>query len=268
MPRVIHFSRQRALPKTWQILAEHPCQMVNISAQPARGCASGPRPGFGSGRSAVQVAPVRVRPGRIGGGADAPRRGADQKREAAGGRVRCKRDPRRKGQGDRRAHCQEPDRCRQEDEPSKHFAQPPRENYSQDARYAWQECGRVLVKVRRTIETFTAIAEPLTCESPVVSAFGGACRFAQPRVAGRGRSGWRMNNHMKRNNLWISSSGGAGKPSYPHRSEARCSRRGAAIWRNLDRLILAVVPVLDKDCLSFVMPQKQGSAAAGHGDTR
>jgi hypothetical protein len=55
---------------------------------------------------------------------------------------------------------------------------------------------------------------------------------------------------------------------WPHRSEGRDFCRGAAIWRNLDRLILAVVPVLDKDCLSFVMPQKQGSAAAGHGDTR
>jgi hypothetical protein len=268
MPRVIHFSRQRALPKTWQILAEHPCQMVNISAQPAHRCVSGPRPEFGSGRSAVQVAPVRVRPGRVGGGADAPRGGADQQREAAGGRVGGKRDPGRHGQGDRSAHGHEPDRCRQEDEPSKHFAQPPRENYSQDARYAWQECGRVLVKVRRTIETFTVIAEPLTCESRLVSAFGGACGCAQPGVATRDLSGWRIGNNMKRNDFLISLSAGAGKPPRPHRSEARDFRRSAAIGRNFDRLILAVVPVLDKDCLSFVMPQKQGSAAAGHGDTR
>jgi hypothetical protein len=268
MPRVIHFSRLRALPDTWQILAEHPCQMVNISAQPAHRCASGRWPGFGNGRSAVQVTPVSVRPGRVGGGADAPRGGADHERETAGGRVSGKRDPRRHGQGDRGPNCQEPDRCRQEDEPSKHFAQPPRENYSQDARYAWQECGRVLVKVRRSIETFTVIDAPLTCESPVVSAFGGACGCAQPRVAICGRSGRCMNNYMKRNKFRISSSGGTGKSLWPHRSEGRDFCRGAAIWRNLDRLILAVVPVLDKDCLSFVMPQKQGSAAAGHGDTR
>jgi hypothetical protein len=80
--------------------------------------------------------------------------------------------------------------------------------------------------------------------------------------------GWRIGNHMKSNNFRISLFDEAEKPPRLPRSETRGFRRGAAIGRNFDRQIVAVVPVLDKDCLSFVMPQKQGSAAAGHGDTR
>lgn len=43
-------------------------------------------------------------------------------------------------------------------------------------------------------------------------------------------------------------------------------RQGAAQWRNSGILIRAAFRELHEECLSFVMPQKQGVAAAGFGD--
>lgn len=42
----------------------------------------------------------------------------------------------------------------------------------------------------------------------------------------------------------------------------------AAMWRKWGIRSVAAIPELDEDCLSFVIPAKQGIAAAGHEDAR
>jgi len=49
------------------------------------------------------------------------------------------------------------------------------------------------------------------------------------------------------------------------RVPGRCT---AAMWRNFVIRIMTLFPELAEDCLSFVIPQQQGVAAAGHGDAK
>jgi hypothetical protein len=49
------------------------------------------------------------------------------------------------------------------------------------------------------------------------------------------------------------------------RAFCRCT---AAIWRNHVIRIMAAIREVNEDCLSFVIPQKQGVAAARHGDAK
>ena len=268
MRRVIHVSGLRGLPGTWQNLAEQSCCKAMKSAGSGHRAAAALWRGPGGGRSSVQMTPVQVIARCLGRAADAPDRGADQKRKAAGGRVGRESDPGRQGQRDGCTHRQKPDRRGQENEPCKHFAQPPRENCGQDARPTWQEYGRVLVKIRQRTETFPPFARPLDRESRVVSAFGGACQKAQPKVVTDRRPEDALRNHLKQNRFSKCWPNGPRTPDPCFLSGGRPGSGAAAIWRNPDSAIRACVPEPDKDCLSFVMPQKQGGAAAGQGDTR
>jgi hypothetical protein len=40
------------------------------------------------------------------------------------------------------------------------------------------------------------------------------------------------------------------------------------MWRNFVIRTMAAIREVDEDCLSFVIPQKQGVAAARHGDAK
>jgi hypothetical protein len=268
MPRVIHLTGLCAAPRVWRNLAEKPCQNINIRAQAARRCPSGFRLVRRVGRSAVQVTPMQGIARSFGSAADAPDRCEHHERQAASGWIGCQRHPCRQGQGDRRTHCQDTDRCGQEDEPCKHFAQPPRENFGQIARHAWQEYGRVLVKVRRAIETFQPVSRLMKGKFAVVSACGGDPLRLQPKVEVRGWASGCIPKRLKVNNYPTELRGRARRLLHLRPSEAARFRCNAAIWRNPEAPNWAIVPELDKECLSFVMPQKQGGAAAGQGDTR
>jgi hypothetical protein len=125
----VAFSAERDVPK----------RIVSSSDQPRAGLA------------------VRVPRGKIfrrsaAARSDAPHRGAHQERQAAEGGISGKRDPGGQGQRNRRPDYHHSDCCGQEYEPGKHIMQLPREEHSQDALRAWQDCGRVLVKIRLRIE--------------------------------------------------------------------------------------------------------------------
>jgi hypothetical protein len=222
--------------------------------------------GYRTDRSAGQLLPVQAIVGSFGGAADAPHGGADQKREAAGDRVYSQGNPDWHGQSDAYTHGHEPDSSGQDEEPDKHFVQLPREECNQDARREWQEYGRVLVKVRRIIETFQKLEPAIPSEKRMISTYGSISGGLQPRADSALRTARSANKPLK---------GRAFRrlqPVYGVR-EVRSRTTGlagdrctAAMWRNFVIAIAAAIPELDEDCLSFVIPRKQGVAAAGHGD--
>ena len=105
-------------------------------------------------------------------------------------------------------------------------------------------------------------------ESRMVSTDGGGFLRVQPKVAIRSGRRRLFCKGLKYNNFISHRSGRERTKHVLMRSAPSPDCRAAAIWRNLGAPNLATVPELDKECLSFVMPQKQGGTASGHGDIR
>lgn len=144
MRNVIQFSGAPGLCRIWRNLAEHSVSMVRIPADTVT------RPGKRQMRQCLAVGVVGRQSvgGRGCGAADVPQGGGHQKRQAADRRVGREGNPERKREGDGQSHDDHSDYGRNKNEACDHFVQPPREVYEEDARSAWQQCGRALVKVR------------------------------------------------------------------------------------------------------------------------
>ena len=169
MRNVIHFSSTPGSLGIWRNLAEHTLPIVKISAD-NRGNSKGR---LCHPHSAGRVAPGHLVRGSGRRGPDAPHSGAEQKRQAADRRVGDKSHPDRNGQGNDGAHEDRTDHGRQKDISSKHFLQPPHEVYGEYARHAWQECGRVLVKIRRGAKVFLSFRSVIRGPGPGVAGLEG-----------------------------------------------------------------------------------------------
>jgi hypothetical protein len=148
------------------------------------------------------------------------------------------------------------------------LAQPPREAYDQDARHAWQEYGRVLVKVRRQAATLFAASSEQMQEIGAISARGCGRLGLQSRVENDRSEGRSPCNALK-NMVLLGSHGkrpGLVMPATGKRPSSRC--RLASKWRNLGEVICTPNREVHEECLSFVMPQQQGRPVAGHEDFR
>jgi hypothetical protein len=75
-------------------------------------------------------------------------------------------------------------------------------------------------------------------------------------------------NLLKRNNFINGRSVLDGQAARSAASGRRFVRCTAAMWRNFVIRTMAAIREVDEDCLSFVIPQKQGVAAARHGDAK
>lgn len=261
-----HSQRLHALSDCWQNLAEHFATKVAVSA-----C----WPHLATYRNRLAGSAVHALLPHVGvlwndRAAHAPRRGADQERQATNGRVGGQDDPSRQRQGNGCTHPQEANCCGQENKPDHHFVQPPREDWNQDARRAWQEYGPVLVKVRRSVAAFQRLLGELT----------GAIQGIFERLSGlgsmqpRGESGWdarKLSDNPLKENTFIGGRLGPAlrttRSAATRRAFHRCT---AAIWRNhvirIKAAIREAIWEVNEDCLSFVIPQKQGVAAAAHED--
>lgn len=149
--KVIQLYRSDHWPVTWQDLADRLRDIGDNSA-----C----RSHRSDNRRPRAWSTLRSLPPRSVGpfhevGPDVPQGCAEQQGQAADRRVGKQRDPGRQGKCESRTHRQDPHSGRQRNKSSKHFLQPLREACNQDARYAWQEYGQALVKLRRMVETPT-----------------------------------------------------------------------------------------------------------------
>jgi hypothetical protein len=178
MVKVIHFSNVRRLFDIWRFLAEYRLQEVTVSAdgrKPNKWCAR-------RASLAVEALVAHAIARCASVIADVPQRSAQQERDTADRRIGGKRNPGRHGKRDRRTNHNHPNRRRQQHEPCQHFPQPPRETYDKDARHAWQEYGRVLVKVRRVIEKPRNSVEEIMHATSVKSSSGCTKLMMQPKV--------------------------------------------------------------------------------------
>ncbi|KAF0115356.1 MAG: hypothetical protein FD150_1024 [Rhodobacteraceae bacterium] len=264
MRRVNHSEGLHALSDLWRNLAEQSGCLVTISACGVRRSGAGSLPDG----SAMQVLPVQPSMRSALSGPNVPYRCADQKREAAYGRVGGQGDPGRQGQGNGCTHRDDPDCGGQDDEPGKHFAQPPREDWNQDARRAWREYGRVLVKVRRSSGAFQRIPGMQSRAKQGFSPLGGRRSVAQPRVDSC-RSIVNVSGNLLKRNTSIKDRSILGGQVARSAANGPAGVRCAAAIRH-DSVIRnkAAIREVDEDCLSFVIPQQQGVAAARHGDTK
>jgi hypothetical protein len=80
---------------------------------------------------------------------EGPQRCSHQKRQAADGGIGRKDQPTRSRKSDQPARCQRPNRRRNQDQTSQHFAHPLHVACEQGASAGWQDCGCALVNLRR-----------------------------------------------------------------------------------------------------------------------
>lgn len=199
-------------------------------------------------------------------GPDAPDRGADQKRQAADRRIGGKRHPSRSRQREGHTDHHHPDCRRQKYEPRKHFPQPPRDFYDQDARRAWQDYGRALVKVRRTRKALMRDAYAPIQENQSISALVYMQRAAQPKGDSPDPSDCCRRNLLNKRYILLCGDGRSNgvAPSVAKRRRVRC--RIAAKWQNSGRPKCWIDRELHEECLSFVIPRQHGRTVSGQED--
>jgi hypothetical protein len=261
---VNHFPNVRYLFDIWRFLAEYRLQDVTISAD----MRTLDKRSVRRSNLAVQVLAAHSIAGCAGVVPDVPQRGAEQERQTADRRISGKRDPGRHGKRNRRPNHNHPNHRRQQHKPCQHFPQPPRETEVKDARDAWQECGRVLVKVRRTIEKLRNSVEETMRGISEKSSSGGAVWKMQPRVEVEADPAEVIRNHMNKLYFLDSLAWAANPAAGSDDAQLGAPGTAAAKWRNFGGLIRHTVREVHEECLSFVIPRQQGRPAKGYGVVR
>lgn len=262
MRNVIQFSSAPGLSGIWRNLAEQSGPLQRFPAESAAVF----------GRRGVQVrSAVRVGVGQrldCGGrsAAEAPQGGDQEKRQAADSRVSRCGNPDRHGQCDASNQEDDTDGGRKKHKACDHFLQLPRETYDKVARQAWQEYGRVLVKVRRGARHSGKIGPSRTRETwgnilLVVSGFAtqSGREIGRATCDARGRS-LNINGKARRpmaGEWWPTGWGPSARKRMGPGASARPLPGGQN--RDSDR-------ELRDDCLSFVTPGQQGRSVAGQED--
>ncbi len=201
-------------------------------------------------------------------GPDAPDSGADQKRQAADRRVGGKSHPGRNGERDGRTDHHHPDRRGQKNQSCKHLTQPPREVFDKNARHAWQDYDRLLVKVRR--KGLVLMRSLLACmqESRSKSALGCKKSRAHPGVDSPYRGVGRSCKIRKTRNNFLSGERQGNRIALPFAKREGVQCRIAAKWQNSVRPNCWKDRELHEECLSFVIPHQHGRPVAGQEDLR
>jgi hypothetical protein len=196
-----------------------------------------------------------------------PERCCQEKSQAASCRIHRKSNPNRHRKCDRTSHRDQAESHRKEDQPCKHFAQPPREDCNKFARPAWRDCGRVwaILRLVATEVFFRGPSATLPQHLGLSREMSFPTRAPRlPAWAGRRRSGRDLG---ERRDLF-------GRPAQPRRMPSvNDTMKGlceidvcGSEWRALAERAHCIAREYCEACLSFVMPQQQSEPPADDGD--